>query len=59
MPKPDLQKFLNDPEFQKDRELMTGFLDDYFTKKKEEADKKKKENPGDAPSIFDTLFGGK
>lgn len=58
--KPDLKKFLSDPSFQGDRELLEGFFNDYLTRKEAEAKKKREEedklNP---PSIFDRLFGGK
>lgn len=58
--KPDLQTFLTDPAFQADRELLGGFVQDFLTKKAEEAAKKKAEEEAqNPPSIFDRLFGGK
>lgn len=57
--KPDLKTFLTDPAFQTDRELLSGFLEDFLTKKEAEAKKKREEeSAANPPSIFDRLFGG-
>jgi len=56
--KVDLKKFLSDPAFQGDRELLEGFFNDYLSRKEADAKKKREEeeklNP---PNIFDRLFG--
>lgn len=58
--RPDLKKFLSDPSFQGDRELFEGVIENYLTKKAEEAKKKREdEEKLNPPSIFDRLFGGK
>lgn len=55
MPRPDLQKFLTDPEFQADRELFEGTIENYLKKKKAEHDAA---NP-EPDNIFDAIFGSK
>lgn len=54
--RPDLTKFLNDPAFSGDRDLMFGVIDERLKFHAAEAEKRRAEN---APvSIFDKLFGG-
>ncbi len=58
MPKPDLQKFLNDPAFTEDRNFLEGVITATLEKKAAEAKKKKEEDErANPPSIFDQLFG--
>lgn len=53
----DLEKFLADPAFQGDRELMFGVIDARLKHHAEEAAKKRAEN--EPKSVFDALFGPK
>lgn len=56
--RPDLQKLLNDPAFQEDRELFEGVIENFLTRKAEEARKKKEIEDAENPqSIFDRIFG--
>lgn len=53
----DLAKFLADPAFQGDRELMFGVIDARLKHHAEEAAKRRE---ADAPTnIFDAIFGNK
>lgn len=54
--RPDITKFLNDPAFSADKELMFGVIDARLQHHAQEAEKRKKEN--EPASIFDVLFGG-
>lgn len=51
----DLEKFLSDPAFQGDRDLMFGVIDARLKHHAEEAAKRQKEN--EPQNIFDALFG--
>lgn len=55
-PKIDIAKFLSDPEFQADRELMNGVID---ARLKHHADEAIKNKPPEELNIFDRLFGAK
>jgi len=53
--KPDLETFLKDPQFEPDRLLIIGTLENHLEKKRAEAEEKKKlEEP---KNVFDSLFG--
>jgi hypothetical protein len=54
--KPDLAKFLADPAFQGDRDLMFGVIDARLKHHAEEAQRRAEENK--PKNIFDVLFGG-
>lgn len=54
--KPDLQKFLSDPAFQGDRDLIFGCIDARLQHHAAEAEKRANENA--AVNIFDFLFAG-
>lgn len=58
--RPDLKKFLIDPEFKEDRDFLEGFVTDLLTRKQAEAEAAKKLSDDAKPkSIFDVLFAGK
>lgn len=58
--KPDLKTFIEDPEFQGDRELLDGYFEHFLSKKEAEAKKKREDEDAlNPPSIFDRIFGGK
>lgn len=55
----DLEKFLSDPAFQGDRDLMFGVIDARLKHHAEEAEKRRKEKTDSETNIFDRVFGGK
>lgn len=58
--KPDLKTFIEDPEFQGDRDLLDGYFEHFLSKKEEAAKKKRDEDDAaNPPNLFDRLFGGK
>lgn len=58
--KPDLKTFLESPEYQGDRDLFTGLMDDHIAKRAA-AEKKRREDAGEnddgTVNIFDWLTG--
>ncbi len=56
MPKPDVEKFMTDPEFQGDREFFNGIFDKFLEKKM--ADEAAKKAATENVSVFDKWFGG-
>lgn len=50
--RPDAKKFLEDPAFQGERELLSAFMEAELTRRATEAKAKKKPE-----NIFDALFG--
>jgi len=54
--RPDLEKFMQDPAFQGDRDFFFGLFDKWAEKKAAEAAAKKAAEEPD--NIFDSLFGG-
>lgn len=53
---PDLKKFIEDPSFQTDRDLIRGYMTHVLTE--EQAAVNARREKGEAPvSVFDTLFG--
>jgi hypothetical protein len=57
--KPDLKTFIEDPQFQGDRDLLDGYFEHFLTRKAKEADEKKAADDAKKPkSIFDVIFGG-
>jgi hypothetical protein len=56
--KPTLDKFIKDPQFQADRELLDGYFEHFLAQKAEAARKKKEEDDKKNPKgIWDTIFG--
>ena len=53
----DLQKFLNDPSYQNDREFMESFFDHMVEKRTKEAkERADRETPPEPENFFDRLF---
>lgn len=56
--RPSFDTFLNDPEFQSDRELLDKYFEHFLTRKEKEAKERKDAEDAKNLTIFDRLFGG-
>jgi len=55
---PEFDKFLSDPSFQKDRDFLDKYFENFLSRKQKEAeDKARLENASKPKNIFDVLFG--